>query len=95
MLLEEPGHAVVPAALFVGGQRHDEIAVGHEALLPVADQVGHEGRGHGLVVGGAPAVEVAVLLEQLEGIDGPVLAVGLDDVEVREQQQRPSGPGAA
>ncbi len=95
MLLEEPDHAVVPATFFVRRQRHDEIAVGHEALPPVADQIRHERRGHCLVVGGAAAVEVAVPLEQLEGIDRPVFPIRLDDVEMSQQQQRPPGPGAA
>jgi hypothetical protein len=72
-----------------------EIAVGLETLLLVADQVGHERGGHELVVAGATAVEVAVLLEQLERVDRPIRGLGLDDVEVRQQQDRLAYAGAA
>src|SRR5215467_10779346 len=67
MLLEEPGHAIMPAPFFVGSQRHDQVAIGHEAFLAVTDQVGDERRGHRLVVRRAATVEVAVSLEGLNG----------------------------
>ena len=95
MLLEQEGHAVAVASLFVGGQGEDEVAVGLVALLAVADEVGHELRGHGLVVGRPAPVEVAALLAEHEGIEGPVLAQRLHHVEMGEQQEGPAGPGAA
>ena len=57
------------ADLLVRLERHDDVALGHVALLLVADQVGDEGSGHELVVGGAAAVEVTVPLGELEGIE--------------------------
>ena len=44
---------------------------------------------------GAAGPEIAVGLLQLEGIEVPVLALGLDDIEMGEQQKRPAGAGAA
>ena len=87
---DEPLHAVEVASLLVGGQGDDDVAVGLEALLLEADQVGDPYRGHRLVVGGATAVVVAVLLEERERVDRPVLLACLDHVEVGEQQQRPA-----
>ena len=46
-------------------------------------------------VGGAAAVEVAVLLGEHERVHRPVLALRFDDVEVREQDHRPLRAGAA
>ena len=43
----------------------------------------------------AAPVEIAVLLDQLERIDRPVLALRLDDVEMREQQDRLARAAAA
>jgi len=65
---------------------HDEVARGPQALLLVANQIRHPDGGLRLVISGASAVEVAVLLEQGEGIDAPVFALGFDDVEVGEEQ---------
>ena len=91
IVLQEPAHPVprrARAELLVRGQGQDQVAIRHVAFLLVADQVGHEDRGHGLVVHRAARVEVAVFLDQLEGIALPVLALRLDHVEVGQQEQR-------
>ena len=63
--------------LLVGLQRHDDVAVGLIAFLPVADEIGDEGRRHVFVIAAAAGIEIAVLLDQLERIGRPVLAAGL------------------
>ena len=60
----------------------------------VPDQVGDPDRGLRLVVAGSAAVEVAVLLDEQERVHAPVLALGLDDVRVGEQQDRLARAGA-
>ena len=54
-------------------------------LLQPDHQVEEHGR-HRLVVGRAAPVEIAVLLDQRERIALPVLALGVDHIDVREQQ---------
>jgi hypothetical protein len=90
VLLQQKLRAVEVAALLVGRQRDDEVALGPEVLLPVADEVGDEDGGHRLVVAGAAAVEVAFALGELEGVETlrPVLPAGLDHVDVGEQKER-------
>ena len=88
VVLDQPIHAVRGAALFIGGQRQDDVAVRHEAFLLEADQ----GRDHDgiavLHVLRAPAVVVTIFLHELKGVGGPVLAPGLNHVEVSDQQHR-------
>ena len=60
-----PPHGV--ADFLVRLQRDDDVALGHEALLLIADQVGDEDGRHELVVGGAAAVEVASRSVSLNG----------------------------
>lgn len=92
-VLEEPVDAVgFGAAFFAGGEGEDEVAVRGEAFAFEADEVGDEEGGVALDVLGAPAVEVAVAFEEAEGIDGPVVAAGFDDVEVGEEDD---GAGCA
>ena len=74
--------------LLVGLQRQDDVAIGLVAFLLVADHVGDEGRRHELVVAAAARVIIAVLLDQLERIERPVLAPGRHHVEMRQQQDR-------
>src|SRR6185436_2433164 len=57
-------------------------------FLLVPDEVRDPDRGLRLVVPGAAPVEIAVLLQQREGIDAPVFALRFDHVEVREEQER-------
>ena len=73
-------------AFLAAGERQLDAARGLVALLLVADHGVGEDRGHGLVVAGAARVEIAALLGELEGIAHPVLALGLDHVDVGEQQ---------
>ena len=89
MVLEQPVHAVERAAtLLVGGQRDDDVAVRHVALRLVLKQDGDPHRGLRLVITRSTAIEIAVLLREQEWIDAPVLALGLHDVRVGDQQQR-------
>ena len=88
VVLDEPVRAVAAAALLVGGEREDDVAVGLVALLLHAQQRCHHDGIVALHVRGATAVEVAVLLGELEGIEVPVLAVRLDDIDVPDQQHR-------
>jgi hypothetical protein len=95
VVLDQPVHAVGGARLLVRGQGDDDVAVGTIAFLPQADEGGDPDRGHGLVVARAAAVEEAVLLEEGEGIAGPVLAPSLHHVEMGEEEQRTPLPRAA
>ena len=89
VILDEPLDAVVrPATLFIGGERDNDVAIRLEAFLLVEDQIREPNRGLRLVVAGPAAVEISVLLDELEGVHAPVGAQGLDDVGVREQQDR-------
>ena len=89
MILDEPIDAVELSALLIRRQRQDQVAVERHAFALEPNHVGDEMRGHRLVVGGATPVEVAVLLEEGERIDRPVFALGLDDIEVGEQEDGP------
>ena len=89
VILEQPDHAVVRAAAFlVRGQGDDQIAIRLPALALVANQVRDPDGRLRFVVDSAAPVEVAVLFGELEGIHGPIRALRLHHVEVREQQQR-------
>ena len=95
VVLDQPLGAVEIAAFLVRGQRQDQIAIRCEAFFLQPDQVGDEMRRHRFVVGRAAAVEEAVLLNQGERVHRPVLAFRVDDVEVREEEKRLAGAGAA
>ncbi len=74
--------------LLAAGQGQLDRMLRAVAFRLVADhQVGEDG-GFALVVGHAAAVELTVFLIERERIAGPVLAFGLDDVEVGHQQDR-------
>ena len=78
--------------LLVGLERKDDVAVRLVVLLFEPDHVGDEHGRHRFVIAGPAAVEIAVLLEQLEGIARPVFALRLDDVGMGEEQNRPPAP---
>ena len=85
---QDPRHPVVGSALLVGGERHDDVALGDEilGLHPQQDR-----QVHGtlvLVVGDATTEKHSVALDEFERRQGPVLGVGLDHVVVREQEDR-------
>jgi len=90
MVRQQPAHAVVRRIrqLLVGGQRQDDVAVGPERLLDVADQVGDEDRRHRLVVDDAA-------VDELERVGVPVLAPRFHHVEMGKQEERPARAGAA
>ena len=97
VILEQPlDSAVGAAALFVGGEGDDDVAVGNEAFALHADEVGDPDGGLVFVVGGAAAVEVAVFLGEDVGVEvgGPVFALGFDYVLVGEEEERLVGAGA-
>ena len=94
VLGEQPLDAVRRAAFLVGREREDHVAIGTVAFLDELDDVGRHDRGAVLHVLGAAAVEEAVALEQRERVHRPVLAPRLDDVEVRQEKQRPLRAGA-
>ena len=95
MGFHQPFDTVEVAAFLVGGQGQNQISIGFEAFLLQPDQVRRQMRRHGLVVTRAPAVEVAVLFEEDERIERPVFALRFDDIQVRQEQDRPAGAGAA
>ena len=76
------------AALLAAGQRHLDGPARLVPLLAVADQGVDPDGGLGFVVGGPTTVEIAVLLDQLEGIARPVFSLRLHDIEVRQEQDR-------
>jgi hypothetical protein len=86
----QPARAVEGAlGLLAAGQRHLEGALELDVLGLEPGQGVDPHRRHRLIVAGAAGVEVTVLLDQGEGVAGPVGALGLDHVDVGEQQQRP------
>jgi hypothetical protein len=82
------------AALLVGGQREHDVAVRHEALALELRQHRDVAGRHRLVVDRPSRSEDAVALFQLERIGFPVVALRLDDVDMRQQQHRPLVPVA-
>ena len=89
LVLDQPFSAVECAGGFLAaGQGELDGAKRPVFFLFVANQGVHPNRGLGLVVDDAAGVEGAVLFDQLERIAGPVLALGLDHVDMREQQYR-------
>ena len=97
VVLDEPfnSQGVSVVDLLVGLQHQDDVAVGGEAFLLVADEVRNERRCHEFVVARAATIEIAVLLGQLEGIERPVGSKGLDDIKMRHEQDRFAGASAA
>jgi len=95
VLADQPLGAVELTALLVCGEREDQIAFRLEPFPLQANQVGDELRGHGLVVARAAAVEPSVLLAEDERIERPVLALRIDDIEMRKQQHRALCAGSA
>src|SRR5207248_899186 len=79
---DEPVDAVAAAALLVRRERKNDVATRAKTLvLHPQQRRRHDGIAI-LHILRAAAVEVAVLLDELEGIGAPVLAPRLDHVEV-------------
>src|SRR5439155_6756270 len=95
MLVEQPIHTVGRAALFVGSQRENQIAVRQIPFLFQADEIGDQDGVAFLHVFGTAAVEVAVLLNEFEGIGGPVRTERFHDVEVPDEKNGLAFSGAA
>ena len=86
---DEPVDAVAAAALLVRRERKNDVATRAKTLvLHPQQRRRHDGIAI-LHILRAAAVEVAVLLDELEGIGAPVLAPRLDHVEVADEQHRP------
>ena len=86
VVLQQPVNAIRLAPLLVGGKRQDEIAVRLIALLLKANECGHQDGVTLLHVLGATPVEVAVLLDKLKWIGGPIRAQRLNYVEVTDKE---------
>jgi len=74
------------SAFFIGGESHDDVAVGLEALFLVLDHIGDPDGRLGFVVTSAPAIEKTFALNELKGVHAPVFALGFDDINVSEQE---------
>ncbi len=86
MMGDKPVGAVELAAFLICGEGEDKVALRRKVLAMEAQEAGHED-GVGLLhILRAAAVVVAVLLDELEGIGGPVAAQGFNDVEVAEEE---------
>ncbi len=94
VIFHKPIDAVEIAAFFVGGQREDQVAIGLVVFFLHANEVGDEDRVAFLHVVGAAPVEVAVFLNELERIGGPVFAARFDDVEMADEEDRFALTGA-
>ena len=92
MILQEPIHPVRRAALFVGRERQDDVAIRNEPLLLQSNEIGDHDGIAGLHVLRAATVVVAVLLDELKRIGGPVLGSRFDHVEVADDENRPQPP---
>ena len=97
MLRDDPAdpHALRVAGFFVGFECDNDVAVRAIALFLVADEVGDPCGRHVFVVARAARVKVAVFLDELERIGGPVRALRLDHVDVGDEEDRLPLAGAA
>ena len=83
----KPARAIEGGGGFLAaGQRHLDGAAVLEAFLLQPHHGVHPGRDLGLHVGGAAAVEIAILLDEGEGIAGPVGALGFHHIDMAQQQ---------
>jgi hypothetical protein len=95
MIFDEPLDAAVrTAAFFIGCERDDDVAVGLKPFLLIANQVGNPQGGLCLVVTRAPAVKITLLLGELKRLQGPVFALGFNDIGMREKQDGFAGASA-
>src|SRR5258706_15530348 len=88
MTLQKPIHSVKGSTLFIRGERQNDIALGHVTLPLKANQSSDQ---HGIVdlhVLSAAAIEVAILLNELERIGAPVARQRLDDIQMSNNQNR-------
>ena len=94
VVLDQPVDAVRFAALLIGREREDDVAIGVEAF-PVQAEEGFDQDGVGLLhVLGAAAVVVAVFGYELEGIGGPVVAACFNHIQVADEEDRLLAAGA-
>ena len=89
-MLNQPRGAVIRTGFLVCGEQKDQVAIGLVAFTAQPD----EGLDRdGIVIFyvlGAPPVVVAILLDQAEGIRGPLRRLGFDHIQVRQNHHRPS-----
>src|SRR5258708_4330524 len=91
----QPVPPVERAPLLIGGQSENQIAVRRISFLFQADEIGDQDGIPFLHVLGATAIEVTVLLDEFEGIGGPVRAEGFDDVQVPDEEDGLAFSGSA
>src|ERR1700722_1486452 len=94
MIFDQPGHAVGLAALFIGGEREDEVAIGPEIFFFQANEAGDEERVAVFDVSSAAAVKVAVFFGEDEGVHRPIFAASFDHIGMANEQQGSVRAGA-
>src|SRR3954465_6541584 len=85
MFDEVPDAVVLIRGLLAACESELDAALRRVAFLLEADHRVHEDRRHGLVVRRTARVKVAALFDEREGIAAPVLPLGFDHVEMRQQ----------
>ena len=94
MLFQEPVDAIEISAFLIGGQSQDQVAVRLVAFAFQAKKTHHQDRVALLHVAGPASVEVAILLDKLEWVGGPVFAPRFHDVQVPDEKHRRAPPHA-
>ena len=94
LVREHPLHALLGCRFLIRGEEGDDVAIRRPAFAAPANEVRDQDGHARLVVLGAAAEEVAVLAAHDEGVVRPVGLVGLDDVEVRREEDRLLARGA-
>ena len=88
MILQQPINAVRCAAFFVCRKGENDVAIGLKPSLLQADESGHRNGVAVFHVLRASSIEIAVLLDKLKRIRGPVLTAGFDDIQMSNGQDR-------
>jgi hypothetical protein len=74
--------------LLAARQCEGDVAARREPFHPISNQAVRKDRRHGLIIGGAAGIKPAILLDQLERIAYPVLALRFDDINVGQEENR-------
>jgi hypothetical protein len=84
VVVDQPlhAHAISIEDLLVGLEHNEYVPIGFAAFPPVTNKVGNERGRHELIVACPAAVEEAIVLQQLERIDRPVLTLCFDRIEM-------------
>ena len=89
MFFDQPADIVDPRARFLATRQHELHGAFRRSArcLQPRHRIGPD-RCLCLVVGAAAGIEPAVFLDQCERITRPILALGIDDIEMRQQHHR-------